>query len=118
MVACCLHAERTGIVDLHRDVQVMWDMLGLDNGASTAPAARTPEAAAVLDTVVLVPPIVIVEVRICADERRIAHCTESSPARPQRGALLCAADDWHVCVLLARAFGSLPMRSTADAVRF
>jgi hypothetical protein len=111
MVACCLHAERTGIVDLHRDVQtcgyrdvqVMWDMLGLDNGASTAPAARTPEAAAVLDTVVLVPPIVIVEVRICADERRIAHCTESSPARPQRGALLCAADDWHVCVLLARA---------------
>jgi hypothetical protein len=68
-------------------------------------AARTPEAAAVLDTVVLVPPIVIVEVRICADERRIAHCTESSSARRQRGALLCAADDWHVCVcvLLARA---------------
>jgi hypothetical protein len=48
MVACCLHAERTGIVDLHRDVQtcgyrdvqVMWDMLGLDNGASTAPPER------------------------------------------------------------------------------
>ncbi|CAL5023668.1 unnamed protein product [Urochloa decumbens] len=42
-------AERAGIVDLHRDVQtcgyndvqVMWDMLGLEaTGASTAPERR------------------------------------------------------------------------------
>ncbi|CAN6243259.1 unnamed protein product [Urochloa humidicola] len=41
-------AERAGIVDLHRDVetcgyhdvQVMWDMLGLEATASTAPERR------------------------------------------------------------------------------
>ena len=46
---CNAEAERAGIVDLHRDVetcgyhdvQVMWDMLGLDTGPpSSAPERR------------------------------------------------------------------------------